>query len=69
MEQLDKLRKNVREIRTEKGLSRVQLAKKANLSPFTIIDLELGRNSSDIKLSTLIKLSEGLNSSVSRLLK
>ncbi len=69
MKEIDKLRKNVREIRIEKGLSRNQLARRSNLSPFTIVDLELARSTNDIKLSTLLKISKGLKTSVSKLLK
>lgn len=69
MKEMENLRVNIRRLREENDLSRNQLAKKSHLSPFTIIDIELGRNSDDVKLSTLVKLSKGLDVSTARLLE
>ncbi len=69
MNEMKRLRQNIQNERKRQGLSRNQLAKRANVSPFTLVDIELERGSRDIKLSTLIKLSKGLNISIDQLLK
>ncbi|MBD3280330.1 helix-turn-helix domain-containing protein [Candidatus Dojkabacteria bacterium] len=69
MKEMEQLRKNVRFERERQELSRIELAKRADLSQFTIIDVELGRASDDIKLSTLLKIAKGLNVTVHDLLK
>ncbi|MBN2015946.1 helix-turn-helix transcriptional regulator [Candidatus Dojkabacteria bacterium] len=69
MKEIKKLRINIRNERKRQNLSRNQLAKKAHISPYTLVDLELGRGSNDVKLSTLLKISEGLEVSLPSLLK
>lgn len=69
MKEIENLRKNIKVERQKQKLSRVKLARKSGVSPFTIIDVELGRSSNDMKLSTLIKIAKGLEVPISRLLK
>ena len=54
--------KILKEIRTERGLTQVELAKLANLAPSCIAMIEVGKN--EPTANTLICLSQALNVSV-----
>lgn len=58
--------KILKEIRTERGLTQVELAKLANLAPSCIAMIEVGKNEPTAK--TLICLSQALNVSTDYLL-
>ena len=58
--------KILKEIRAERGLTQVELAKLANLAPSCIAMIEVGKNEPTAK--TLICLSQALNVSVDYLL-
>ena len=53
---------NLKEIRTNKGLSRRELAELSGVNEQTIVALEIGKNDpSEAKISTLIKLAKALH--------
>ena len=59
---------NLKEIRTNKGLSRRELAEKSGVNEQTIVALEIGKNDpSEAKISTLIKLAKALHCKVRHL--
>lgn len=56
---------NLKEIRTNKKLSRRELAEKSGINESTIVSLEIGRNDPcEAKLGTLIKLAAALKCKV-----
>jgi len=59
---------NLKEIRTNKSLSRRELAELSGVNEQTIVSLESGKNDpSEAKLSTLIKLAKALHCKVRHL--
>lgn len=58
---------NIRKIRQENCMTQDELAKKANISRATIINLESGEEM-EVKISTLEALAHALNCSVSAFL-
>ena len=59
---------SLKEIRTNKGLSRRELAELSGVNEQTIVALEIGKNDpSEAKISTLIKLAKALRCKVRHL--
>jgi transcriptional regulator with XRE-family HTH domain len=68
MKEIEYLRKNLRTRRTKLGLSRKAFAKRAKLSVFTIVDIEL-RRIDNPKITTVVKLAKALGITIDELLK
>jgi transcriptional regulator with XRE-family HTH domain len=63
----ERLAMRLKELRKERGWTQTDLAKRAGMSPGYIARLETHRH--DPKLSTLVKIADGLKVKVARLLE
>jgi len=68
MQEAKAIQKNIKIYRKKQNLSRKQLAQKAKISIFTVINLELGRNK-DPLFSTILKVSKALGVSIEKLMQ
>lgn len=57
--ELNNLGKRIKKLREEKGLSIRELARKSNLSPASIIEIEKGER--NFRFTTLYEISNGLS--------
>ncbi len=60
--------RNIRSLRTSKGISRKEFAKMAGISGYTVINVEIGRQD-DILTSSMLRIANALGVKIDDLLE